>query len=138
MDTDPLKTSHSNPNPSDEPNLALENSTLIVATATSFMGPFMISAVNVALPAIQAEFSASAVLLSWIATAYLLAIAVFLVPFGKVADIYGRRKVFVWGLILFALSTLGMAFAGSITVLIAWRSFQRVGARATQSSIKRT
>jgi hypothetical protein len=41
----------------------LENSTLIVATVTSFMGPFMISAVNVALPVIQAEFNISAVLL---------------------------------------------------------------------------
>jgi EmrB/QacA subfamily drug resistance transporter len=127
MDPKPLNRKQDAPPHSDERDRALENSTLIVATATSFMGPFMISAVNVALPAIQAEFGASAVLLSWIATAYLLAIAVFLVPFGKVADIYGRRKVFVWGLVLFALATLGMAFAGSIAVLIAWRMIQGIG-----------
>ena len=61
-------------------NTALERSALIVATLTSFMGPFMVSSVNVALPAIQAELGMDAVQLSWIATAYLLAVAVGLVP----------------------------------------------------------
>ncbi len=61
-------------------NRALEKSALFVATLSSFMAPFMISSVNVALPLIQSEFSADAVMLSWIATAYLLAVAMFLVP----------------------------------------------------------
>ena len=52
-------------------NTALERSALIVATLTSFMGPFMISSVNVAMPAIQADFHMDALRLSWIATAYL-------------------------------------------------------------------
>jgi MFS family permease len=75
---------------------SLEKSALFVATLTSFMGPFTISSVNVALPAIQAEFSTDAVVLSWVATSFLLAMAVFLVPFGKVADIYGRKKIFTF------------------------------------------
>ena len=66
---------------------ALEKPALFVATLSSFMGPFMISSVNVALPSIQAEFSTDAVVLSWVATAYLLAMAVFLVPMGKIGDI---------------------------------------------------
>ena len=106
---------------------SLEKSALIVTTLTSFMGPFSISSVNVALPAIQAEFSADAVLLGWVATSYLLAIAVFLVPFGKIADIYGRKKIFTWGLILFTFSSLLAAFSFSMTMLIAMRVLQGFG-----------
>jgi EmrB/QacA subfamily drug resistance transporter len=105
-----------------------ERSALIVAALTSFLGPFMISGVNVALPVIQKEFSADAVILSWIATSYLLSSAVCLVPVGKIADIYGRKKIFKWGLIVFVLSSFLSAFAGSIQMLIALRGFQGVGA----------
>jgi EmrB/QacA subfamily drug resistance transporter len=107
---------------------ALENSTLIVATVTSFMGPFMISAVNVAMPAIQKEFSASAVVLSWIATAYLLATAVFLLPIGKIADIYGQRRIFYQGLFVFVLSSFLAAFSPSVHLLIVLRVIQGFGA----------
>ena len=106
---------------------SLENSALFVATLTSFMGPFTISSVNVALPTIQAEFSADAVVLSWVATSYLLAIAVFLVPFGKVADIYGRKKIFTLGLVLYTSSSLLAIFSFSMTALIAMRVLQGIG-----------
>ncbi len=92
------------------------------------MGPFTISSVNVALPTIQAEFVADAVVLSWVATSYLLAIAVFLVPFGKVADIYGRKKIFTLGLVLYTSSSLLAIFSFSMTALIAMRVLQGVGA----------
>ena len=107
---------------------SLEKYALFVTTLTSFMGPFMISAVNVALPAIQAEFSADAVILSWVATSFLLAMAVFLVPFGKVADIYGRKKIFSLGVVLYTLSSLLAAFSFSIKVLIFMRVLQGLGA----------
>ena len=107
---------------------SLEKSALTVATLTSFMGPFTISSVNVALPTIQSEFSADAVVLSWVATSYLLAIAVFLVPFGKVADIYGRKKIFALGLVLYTSSSLLAIFSFSMTALIAMRVLQGVGA----------
>jgi EmrB/QacA subfamily drug resistance transporter len=106
---------------------SLEKSALIVTTLTSFIGPFSISSVNVALPTIQAEFSADAVLLSWVATSYLLAMAVFLVPFGKAADIYGRKKVFTWGLVLYTLSSFLAAFSFSMEMLIAMRILQGFG-----------
>ncbi len=105
-----------------------EKSALIVATLTSFMGPFTISSVNVALPTIQAEFTADAVVLSWVATSYLLAIAVFLVPFGKVADIYGRKKIFTLGLISYTAASLMAVFSYSMPVLIAMRVVQGMGA----------
>ena len=106
---------------------SLEKSALFVATLTSFIGPFMISSVNVALPAIQAEFSADAVTLSWVATSFLLAMAVLLVPFGKVADIYGRKKIFSRGVGLFTLASLLAVFSFSIKVLILMRVLQGIG-----------
>lgn len=109
-------------------NPALERSALFVATLTSFIGPFMISSVNVALPAIQAEFQMDAVQLSWIATAYLLAVAVGLVPAGKIADIYGRRKLFATGLLVYSIGSAAAIFVNSAILLIATRAFQGLGA----------
>jgi EmrB/QacA subfamily drug resistance transporter len=107
---------------------ARERSALFVATLTSFMGPFMVSSVNVALPAIQGELAMNAVQLGWISTAYLLATAVVLVPAGKVADIYGRKKIFCHGLIIYTLASAAAVFAGSAVWLIALRALQGAGA----------
>jgi MFS family permease len=71
---------------------------LLVATMASFLTPFMGSSINIALPTIGKEFAMDAILLSWVATAYLLATAVFLLPFGRIADIYGRKMVFRYGI----------------------------------------
>jgi EmrB/QacA subfamily drug resistance transporter len=109
-------------------NKLQEKSALLVATLSSFMGPFIISSVNVALPAIQQEFSADAVLLSWVATALLLAVAVLLIPMGKLGDIYGRKKIFTLGLAVYTLASLLGAFSISMTMLIAVRVFQGFGA----------
>ena len=105
-------------------NQKQEKSALFVATLTSFMGPFVISSVNVALPAIQKEFNADAVQLSWIATALLLATAVFLVPMGRIADLYGRKRIFAWGLALFTLSSVFAGFSASVEMLIFARTIQ--------------
>ena len=107
---------------------SLERSALIVATLTSFMGPFMISSVNVALPTIQAELHLTAVQLSWIATAYLLAVAVGLVPAGKIGDIYGRKKVFATGLLVYTLGSALAIFTSSAAMLIGLRFVQGLGA----------
>jgi MFS family permease len=101
-----------------------ETSVIWVTTLTSFLVPFLISSVNVALPVIQSEFFADAVILSWVATAYILATAIFLVPIGKVADIYGRKKTFLLGLALFVLTTLFTAWVPSINMLIMLRVLQ--------------
>ncbi len=101
---------------------------LLVVTATTFMGPFMVSGVNIILPAIGREFSAGAVLLSWVANAYLLSTAIMLVPIAKIADMTGRKKIFVTGIALFTLSTVTIALAPSIWMVIALRMVQGVGA----------
>lgn len=105
-----------------------EKSALFVATLTSFMGPFMISAVNVALPAIQADLGMDAVQLSWIPTAYLLATAMVLVPAGKIADMYGRKKIFAAGLAVYTVTATLGAVAPSARWFIALRVGQGAGA----------
>jgi EmrB/QacA subfamily drug resistance transporter len=100
---------------------------LFVASLSSFLTPFMLSSVNIALPAIGDHFKADAVLLSWVATAYLVAAAVALVPVGKLADIHGRKKVFIWGMVLFTLTSLLSGLAWSVAALIAFRVIQGVG-----------
>ena len=63
---------------------------LLITTLTAFMTAFMGSSINIALPIIGIEFKASAILLSWISTAYLVSTAALLLPVGKLTDIYGR------------------------------------------------
>ena len=82
---------------------------LTIASISSFITPFMLSSINIALPVIGKEFKTDAVLLSWVATSYLLAAAVALVPFGKLADIYGRKIIFKDGQIFVAATSFRIA-----------------------------
>lgn len=100
---------------------------LLVATLASFFTPFMASAINIALPSIGLEFGADAILLSWIPTAYLLAAAVFAVPFGRIADIHGMKKIFIYGIIIFTVATFLSGAAPSIISLIVFRVLQGIG-----------
>jgi len=104
-----------------------KRSVLYVVTLTSFLNPFMASAINVALPAIQEEFQLDAILLAWVATAYLLSCAVFLVPFGRVADIYGRKKVFVIGIAVFTVFSCVAAVSFTPWMLLTARVLQGIG-----------
>jgi EmrB/QacA subfamily drug resistance transporter len=100
---------------------------LTIASLSSFITPFMISSINIALPVIGKEFKTDAVVLSWVATSYLLAAAVSLVPFGKLADIYGRKRIYMIGMGLFTLTSLLSALATSAPMLIIFRIFQGAG-----------
>jgi MFS family permease len=100
---------------------------LLVTCLSSFLTPFVGSAVNVALPAIGAEFNMNAISLGWVATSYLLAAAIFLVPFGRLADITGRKKIFSMGVFIFTISTLLSAVSVSGPMLIAARILQGLG-----------
>ena len=100
---------------------------LFVVTIAVFVFPFMASAVNIALPTIGEELSVDAVTLGWIATAYILSSATLVVPFGRIADIYGRKKIFTYGTVIFTLSSLFSGMADSATMLITCRVFQGVG-----------
>jgi EmrB/QacA subfamily drug resistance transporter len=101
--------------------------TLLVATLASFLNPFMASSINVALPRMGSAFSMDAVLLSWVATSYLLSAAVFLVPAGRLADIHGRKRFFLIGIGIFTFGCLVAALSMSAWMLIAARILQGLG-----------
>ena len=94
---------------------------------TSFINPFLGAAINIALPAIGQDFSLNAVNLSWVAMSFLLASAVFLVPLGKLADIKGRKRIFLYGNIIIAVTSILCALSQSGTILIVMRGFQGLG-----------
>lgn len=101
--------------------------TLFVVSAVQFLTPFMLSAVGVALPSIAREFSASAVQLGLVETVYILAFSLFLLPAGRLGDIYGRKKVFIIGIVVFTLGTLLVSQAFTIESFIVFRFFQGSG-----------
>ncbi|WP_430815659.1 MFS transporter [Carboxylicivirga sp. RSCT41] len=105
-----------------------QKSVLLVATLTSFLGPFIISSVNIALPDIEHHFDIDAITLSWIIISYLLSSAIFLLPMGKWADIKGAKKIFKQGTIVFVLFTFLCAITNSSIILIIARFLQGVGA----------
>jgi EmrB/QacA subfamily drug resistance transporter len=100
---------------------------LIVTTMASFLTPFMGSAVNVALPALGREFSLHALSLNWVATSFLLAAAMSLVPLGRMADLYGRKRIFLWGIFLYTLSSLACSLVPDAVLLIVSRFLQGIG-----------
>jgi len=100
---------------------------LLVASLSSFLVPFTGSSITVALPAMASQFHADAVTLGWITSAYIIAAAVFIVPFGRYADIIGRKKVFLIGVLIFTFTSLACALASSEEILIAFRFLQGIG-----------
>lgn len=95
---------------------------------SAFLPPFMISSTNIVLPSIGKDFNMNAVQIGWVVTSYILSSAVFLVPFGRLSDISGRRRIFIYGLSVFTLFTLliGLTPASS-TLLITLRFLQGFG-----------
>jgi len=100
---------------------------LVVAALSPFLTTFMGSSINIALPSIGHEFQMGAVLLGWVATAYILGSAACLLPFGRLADIYGRKRILTCGIFIFTIASLLLAFTPSATVLIALRAVQGIG-----------
>ena len=100
---------------------------LLIVTIASFLTPFMGSSINIALPSIGKEFSLDAVTLAWISTAYLLAATVFLLPFGRIAHIYGRKRIFQYGILIYTVFSLLSALSTTAVMLIAFRVLQGIG-----------
>ncbi len=100
---------------------------LLISSLASFLVPYTVSSLNVALPAIGSSFGLDAVTLGWVTTAYLLIAAVCMLPFGRLADIYGRKRIFVLGNILFAAGSLLAALSWTGLVIIIARMIQGLG-----------
>ena len=101
---------------------------LFITCMASFITPFLGSSVNIALPSINADFAVpDQALLGWVVTGFLLSAAVFVVPFGRIADIFGRKKIFVTGLLIIVISSLLCSISNSIFMLIASRAVEGFG-----------
>ena len=100
---------------------------LIAGILTLFLASFVRSSLNLALPAISEDLNLSAVFITWIPTIYLLVNAVLYVPFGRIGDIYGRKRIFHYGLIIFTVSSFLCAFSVSGEMLLFIRIFQSIG-----------
>ena len=105
----------------------LKKDLLIVGILVSFLTPFVRSSINLALPSLAVEFDLSAVFLTWISTIYLLVNAILYIPFGRIGDIYGRKRIFQYGLIIFTVSSFISAFSTSGEMFLFIRIFQAVG-----------
>jgi EmrB/QacA subfamily drug resistance transporter len=101
--------------------------TLLLACLAQFMVILDVSVVNVALPSIRHALHFSEADLQWVVNAYTVTFAGFLLLGGRAADLLGRRRVFVSGLVLFALASLAGGIASSQDVLIAARAIQGLG-----------
>jgi EmrB/QacA subfamily drug resistance transporter len=99
---------------------------LLIATLATFLTPFMGTSLIIALPSIGNELAVNAILLSWITTAYFLTSAMFAVPFGRIADIYGMKRIFTYGIIILTISTFLAAISPSAEFLVVTRAFQGV------------
>ncbi|HJJ89217.1 MAG TPA: MFS transporter [Methanocorpusculum sp.] len=100
---------------------------LIAITLASFLPPFFTSMINIAIPVIGKDFSVPAEILAMLSTAYLISSVVFLIPAARFADIFGLKKVFVWGLCITAFAVLIAPFSTSIEMLIACQIITGIG-----------
>jgi EmrB/QacA subfamily drug resistance transporter len=102
---------------------------LLVASLGVFMAFVDATIVNIAFPDIGRSFPGESVgALSWVLNAYNIVFAAFLLAGGKLADLLGRKRVFMWGLVIFTLASALCAIAGSVDTLVAYRVLQAVGA----------
>src|ERR1700730_16572462 len=109
---------------------------LVVGTVCigAFMGQLDSSITQLLLPRLELEFDASLSTVSWVAVAYLLAMAASLPIFGRLADIVGRKLLYTGGFLLFVLSSALCGVAPSLPVLIAFRIAQGIGAALLSSN----
>jgi EmrB/QacA subfamily drug resistance transporter len=101
---------------------------LVAVSLATFMTYLDNNVTNVAIPTIERSLHLSVSGLEWVVSSYLLTLAGLLLVGGRVADVYGRRRIFLVGLTLFTASSLAAGLAGSGAVLIASRAVQGVGA----------
>jgi len=101
---------------------------LAAVSLATFMTYLDLNVINVAIPTIQRSLHLSVAGLEWVVSSYLLTLAGLLLAGGRLADAYGRRRLFMAGLAIFTLSSLAAGLAGSGGVLIASRAVQGIGA----------
>ena len=103
-------------------------SALIVGTSTAFITSFAGSALNLAIPSMGDYFSMGASSVGWLVTAYMICVAAFSVPFGKIADSTGRKRMLYIGTVSFGITSLLSVWATGPAFIIVTRALQGIGA----------
>lgn len=102
--------------------------TIFAVVTTAFITTFTGSALNLAIPDLGVEFQAGAGFVGWLVTVYTLIVAAFSVPWGRLADLTGRKRILVLGLLIFCVSSAISIFGNSMWMLIVFRGLQGIGA----------
>ena len=97
---------------------------MAILLLASFMNLIDVTIVNVAIPSMQTNLGASSSQIEWVIAAFVLAFALGLLPFGRLGDIVGRRRMFLIGVALFTLGSFLCGIAPTMGLLIAARAFQ--------------
>src|SRR6202008_581402 len=116
------------PPPSGDCAAAAKPWVLLLAILASSISYIDESVVNVALPAIETDLGASVVVIQWLVNAYTLALSAFLLLGGAAGDLFGRRRIFVAGVTIFATASVWCGFSPNIAQLIIARAVQGGGA----------
>ncbi|RCX14806.1 EmrB/QacA subfamily drug resistance transporter [Anaerobacterium chartisolvens] len=103
---------------------------LLNVSVSIFMATLDGSIVNVALPVVSRELAADIGSVQWVVTSYLLTISVLLLVWGKISDIYGRKKIFAFGFIIFTAGSLMCGLSADLKMLVLSRVVQAIGASA--------
>ncbi len=117
---------------------SLQQAVLVMVLLNAFTTPLMLSATNVALPAIAADLKLNAVMIGWTPMAFLMASAMFVLIFGRIADMLGRKRIFLMGTMCVITTSIIASFATNGMYLITARFFQGISAAmlfATQIAI---
>jgi len=103
------------------------NRILFVLCMAAFLVPFMGSSINLALPKIGEVFLLKSIALTWISTSYLITTAIFQMPMARLADLIGRRRVFILGVLIFSVTSVLSGFSTSGEMLIVFRAVAGIG-----------
>jgi EmrB/QacA subfamily drug resistance transporter len=97
---------------------------LFIVCMGSIIGPLGMASVNIAIPDLAADLQANAKMVSWLPTLFILSSVIFMLPAGKLADNYGRKRIYAYGLALNAFSSLMCGLGTSIEWVLFWRFVQ--------------
>lgn len=106
---------------------AEQRATMAVALVASYIVPFMTSALNLSVTDISTQLNSGATTVTWVVSVSTLIVAMLSVPFGHLADVTDRRRLFLVGSVLFSATSIGCALSANIALLIVMRALQAVG-----------
>ncbi|MCL4377066.1 MAG: MFS transporter, partial [Actinobacteria bacterium] len=102
--------------------------TIIIVAIGTFMSALDASIVNISLPNISTYFNVTLTTIEWVILSYLIVISSLLLTYGRLGDLYGHKKIYIMGFIIFTIGSLLCAFSPTILLLVLFRALQAIGA----------